>query len=99
MIFAKTLLKNRGRLFMLFKEKRTRSDLSHDERGLLETIESWIVSQDRSGVLPLNNLSKNNSSDQLNIQNVRHNMDLLKTLLNSGLVYVQAHGRMRFTKT
>jgi hypothetical protein len=84
-----TIKKSRTSLFMLFKEKRTRSDLSAVERGLLETIESWIVSQDRSGVLPLNNLSKNNSSDQLNIQNVRHNMDKLKNHLKERQIIIE----------
>ena len=54
--------------------------MSHDERGLLETIESWIVSQNRT---------QDNSSDQLNIQNVRHNMDLLKKILKEKQILIE----------
>jgi hypothetical protein len=75
-----TLKKSRTSLFRLFKEKRTRSDLSHDERGLLETIESWIVSQNRT---------QDNSSDQLNIQNVRQNMDKLKNHLKERQILIE----------
>jgi hypothetical protein len=94
--FCKNILKkSRTSIFRLFKEKRTRSDLSEDERGILQTIESWIVSKNQSSVLEFsesskrnklniissNNFSKDNFSDELNIQNVRDNMDKLKKLL------------------
>jgi phosphoglycerate-specific signal transduction histidine kinase len=91
-----TLNKSSKNLLMLFNEKKIRTELIEHERGILQNIESWIISQLRSSLSEFdespkqnklnekhsNYLSKDYFSDDLNIQDVRHNMNKLKKLLN-----------------
>jgi len=68
-----TLKKSRTSIFRLFKEKRTRSDLSEDERGILQTIESWIVSKNQSSVLEFSESSKRNKLNIISSNNFPKN--------------------------
>ena len=102
--FCKNILKkSRTSLFHLFKERRTRTDLDEDEIEILETIESWICNQNRSSVLEfeetvkrnkpnatsVNSYSKEDFSGEINIQNVRHNIDILKKKLKERQILVE----------
>ena len=103
------LKKSKASLFRLFKEKRIRTDLNEDELGILETIESWIIRQNVTSVVEFeestkrnrpnashkNGLLKENFSDELNIQNVRLNMDKLKRKLKERLVIKSKKNKKR----
>jgi hypothetical protein len=97
------LKKSKASLFRLFKEKRIRTDLNEDELGILETILSWILRQNVTSVVEFeestkrnrpnashkNGFLKENFSDELNIQNVRLNMDKLKRKLKEKHILVE----------